>query len=133
VLFVEVSDPVASSKALTPMVGPSVNSDGGSASAGNAAAGASTSSPVDVDVSPTVNMTKAMKRAKASRSDVWKDMDEVKKVISGKEVRVDTIRKVCKFHLSASSNGGTGHLHHHIKACKRKSLASSSSQSHLHY
>jgi hypothetical protein len=60
-------------------------------------------------------------------------MDEVKKVIGGKEVRVGAIYKVCKSHLSASSNGGTGHLWHHIKACKRKSPASSSSQSHLHF
>jgi hypothetical protein len=60
-------------------------------------------------------------------------MDEVKKVVSGKEVRVGTICKVCKSRLSASSNGGTSHLRRHIKSCKRKSLASSSSQSHLHF
>jgi hypothetical protein len=58
-------------------------------------------------------------------------MDEVKKVIGGKEVRVGTICKVCKSRSFASSNGGTGHLRHRIKACKRMSLASSWSQSHL--
>jgi hypothetical protein len=100
----------------------------------DAAAGASASSPVDVNVRATASTAKTMRnRARASCSDVWQDMDEVKKVIDGKEVRVGTICKCCKSRLSASSNGGTGHLRQHIKACKRKALASSSSQSHLHF
>jgi hypothetical protein len=109
------------------------DSDGSSAGVGDGAAGASASSPVDVGVSPTVSTTKMTRRAKANRSDVWQDMDEVKKVIGGKEVRVSAIYKVCKSRLSVSSNGGTSHLRHHIKSCKRKSLAGSSSQSHLHF
>jgi hypothetical protein len=124
-LFVEVSDPAASSKASTPMADPAVNSDGGSAGAGDGAVRALASSLVDVDMSPTMSTAKMMRRARASRSDVWKDMDEVKKVVDGKEVRVGAICKVCKSRLSASSNGGTGHLRRHIKSCKRKSLASS--------
>jgi hypothetical protein len=124
-LFVEVLDPTVSSKASTPMADPVVNSDGGSAGAGDGAMRALASSPVDVDTSPTVSTTKTMRRARASRSDVWQDMDEVKKVIGGKEVRIGAICKVCKSRLSASSNGGTGHLCRHIKSCKRKSLASS--------
>jgi hypothetical protein len=89
---------------------------------------------VDVDASPTASTTKMMRnRARASRSNIWQDMDEVKKVVGGKEVRVGTICKCCKSQLLASSNGGTGHLHRHIKACKRKVLASSSSQSHMHF
>jgi hypothetical protein len=132
VLFVEVSDPAASSTS-TPMADPTVNSDGDSAGVGDAAVGASASSPVDVNASPTVSMTKTTGRVRASRSDLWQDMDEVKKVIGKKEVRVDAICNVCKSRLSASSNSGTGHLRCHIKACKRKSLANSSSQSHLHF
>jgi hypothetical protein len=132
-LFVEVSDLAASSNASTPMVDPVVSSDGDSAGAGDGAVGASASSPVDVDASPIVSTAKMIGMSRASRSDVWQDMDEVKKVIGRKEIRVGTICTVCKSRLSASSNGGTGHLRRHFKSCKRKSLASSSSQSHLHF
>jgi hypothetical protein len=132
-LFVEVSDLAASSNASTPMVDPVVSSDGDSAGAGDGAVGASASSPVDVDASPIVSTAKMIGMSRASRSDVWQDMDEVKKVIGGKAIRVGTICTVCKSRLSASSNGGTGHLRRHFKSCKRKSLASSSSQSHLHF
>jgi hypothetical protein len=74
-------------------------------------------------------------RTRASFSDVWHDMDEVKKVINGKEVRRGAIRKYYKSHLCASSsNGGTGQLRSHIRSCERKALAaSSSSQSGLHF
>jgi hypothetical protein len=132
-LFVEVSDLAASSNASTPMVDPVVSSDGNSAGAGDGAVGASASSPVDVDASPKVSTAKTIGMSRASRFDVWQDMHEVKKVIGGKEIRVGTICTVCKSRLSASSNGGTGHLRRHFKSCKRKSLASSSSQSHLHF
>jgi hypothetical protein len=69
-LFVEVSDPAVSSNALTPMATPAINFDGGSAGAGDGAAGASVSSMVDVDASPTVSTAKTMRRAKASCSNV---------------------------------------------------------------
>ncbi|GJN25364.1 hypothetical protein PR202_gb13184 [Eleusine coracana subsp. coracana] len=61
-------------------------------------------------------------------------MEEVKKFINGKEVRCGAICNFCKSRLSASSNGGTGHLRRHINSCKKKALvAISSSQSHLHF
>jgi hypothetical protein len=95
---------------------------------------ASASSPVDVDNSSTASTTKTARRARATHSDVWKEMEEVKKVVGGKEVRVGAICNYCKPCLSAPSTGGTGHLRRHIRACKRKALAaSSSSQSHLHF
>jgi hypothetical protein len=73
-------------------------------------------------------------RAWANRSDVWQDMEEVKKVVAGKEVRCGAICNYCKTRLYAPSTGGIGHLHRHIKSCKRKSIvATSSSQSHLHF
>jgi hypothetical protein len=89
---------------------------------------------VDVDARSTESTSKMMmNQARDSRSDVWQDMHEVKKVVDGKEVRVGAICMCCKSRLSASSNGGTGHLHQQIKSCKRKALASSLSQSYLHF
>jgi hypothetical protein len=111
-----------------------MNSDGTGLGSSDAATGASASSPVDVNTSPIESTAKTMRnRARASHSNVWQDMDEVKKVVGTKEVRVGAIYKCCKSRLSASSNGGTRHLCRHIKACKRKALAISSSQSHLHF
>jgi hypothetical protein len=104
-----------------------MNSDGISLGSNDAAAGASASSSMDVDASPTKSTTKMTRnQARASRSNVWQDMDEVMKVMNGKDLRVGAICKCCKSCLSASSNGDTGHLHWHIKTCKRKTLASSS-------
>jgi hypothetical protein len=40
-----------------------------------AAAGASASTPVDVDDSPTVSTTKMLRRARDTRSDVWQDVE----------------------------------------------------------
>jgi hypothetical protein len=70
-LFVEVSNLAASSKASTPIADPVVNSDGSSAGVDDATTGAWASSPVDVDVSPTVSTAKTTRRARATRSDVW--------------------------------------------------------------
>jgi hypothetical protein len=97
--------------------------------------GASGSSSIDVDTSLTTSTVKNGRiRARASRSDVWQDMEEVKKVITGKEVRCGFICNYCKNRMSAPSTGGTGHLRHHIRSCKRKSIAATlSSQSHLHF
>jgi hypothetical protein len=108
---------------------------GGAAAVGpNTIVGASASSLIDVNDSLTASTAKTVRRARATRSDVWKEMEEVKKVIEGKEVRIGAIFNYCKYHLSAPSTGGIGHLRRHIRACKRKALvASSSSQSHLHF
>lgn len=124
---------MAASSGSTPMAdGDSVG--GGAAVGPDTAIGASASSPVDVDDSPTASTAKTARRARATRSDVWKEMEEVKKVVGGKEVRVGAVCNYCKSRLSAPSTGGTGHLRRHIRACKRKALAaSSSSQSHLHF
>jgi hypothetical protein len=112
----------------------SMNSDDAGLGSSDAATGASASSSVDVDARPKESTAKTMRnQARNSCSNVWQDMDEVKKVADRKEVRVGAICKCYKPRLSASSNGGTGHLHQHIKACKRKVLAISSPQSHLHF
>jgi hypothetical protein len=97
--------------------------------------GDSASSLVDIDTSPTMSTVKTWRiRAQASCSDMWQDMEEVKKVIAGKEVRCGAICNYCKTRLSAPSTSGTGHLRCHIRSCKRKSIAAtSSSQSHLHF
>jgi hypothetical protein len=88
----------------------------GDAAADATLLGASASSPVDVDMSPMMSTAKIGRtRAQASRSDVWWDMDEVKMVIVGKEVRCGAICNYCKICLSAPSTGGTGHLLHHIR------------------
>jgi hypothetical protein len=77
-----------------------MNSDGTNLGSSVAAAGALTSSPVDVDASPTASTAKTMRnRARANCSDIWQDMDEVKKVLDRKEVRVGTICKCCKSQL----------------------------------
>jgi hypothetical protein len=95
--------------------------------------GALASSPVDVNASPMANTTKTVRRARATHSDVWKDMEEVKKVIGGKEVRIGATWNYCGSRISATSMGGTGCLHRHIIAYKRRALiASSSSQPHFH-
>jgi hypothetical protein len=73
-------------------------------------------------------------RSRASRSDVWQDMKEVKKVVSHKEARCNAICNYCKSCLSAPSTRGIGHLHCHIGACKRKALVvTACSQSHMHF
>jgi hypothetical protein len=74
------------------------SSDAAVGALSDAAARASASSSVDVDASPTKSTAKTMRnQARASRSDVWQDMDEIKKVIGGKEVRVGAICKCYKF------------------------------------
>ncbi|GJN03479.1 hypothetical protein PR202_ga20931 [Eleusine coracana subsp. coracana] len=61
-------------------------------------------------------------------------MEEVKELQNGKLIRVGAICNFCKTRLSASSNGGTGHLRRHILSCKKKdNVGSSFSQSHLHF
>jgi hypothetical protein len=73
----------------TPMVdGDDLGGVGVAATGPDTAVGASTSSPVDVDDSPTTSTAKTGRRARATRSDMWKDMEEVKKIVRGKEVRV---------------------------------------------
>jgi hypothetical protein len=97
---------------------------------------ASASTPVDVDVddSPTASTSKMLRRARATHSNMWQDMEQVNNHVGGKEVRVAAICNYCKSRLSAPSTGGMGHLRRHIKVCKKKTLAgSSSSQSHLHF
>ena len=97
-------------------------------------AGASAATPVDVDASPT-NST-AGKRSRKRTSDVWKEMEELtrKDPVTGKQVTYGAICNYCKSRYSASSTGGTGHLRCHLKSCRQKTLAaSSSSQSHLHH
>jgi hypothetical protein len=103
----------------TPMVDTDVGGGGVAAVGPDTTVWALASSPVDVDDSPMV------RRVRATCSDVWKEMEEVKKVVGGKEVRVGAICNYCKSRLSAPSTGGTGHLRRHIKACKRKALAAS--------
>jgi hypothetical protein len=101
-----------------------------------ATARASASTPVDVDTddSPTTSTSKTLRRARATRSDKWQDMEQFNNHVEGKEVRVAAICNYYKSRLSAPSMGGMGHLHRHIKVCKKKTLAgSSSSQSHLHF
>jgi hypothetical protein len=52
---------------------------------------------MDVNKSPIEGTANMMRnRGRASHSDRWQDMDEVKKVIGGKEVRVGAICKCCK-------------------------------------
>jgi hypothetical protein len=109
------------------MVDTGVGGGGAVAVGPNTTVGASTSSLVDIDDSLTASTTKTVRRARATRFDVWKEMEEVKKVVRGKEVRVGAICNYCKSRLSAPSTGGTGQLHRHIRACKRKALAASSS------
>jgi hypothetical protein len=74
--------------------------------------GASTSSQVDVDDSPMTSTAKMGRRVRATRSDMWKDMDEVKK---SSEVRVVATCNYCK-----SPTPSTGHLHWHIVSCKEE-------------
>jgi hypothetical protein len=47
---------------------------------------------------------------RTTHSDVWKNMEEVKKIVEGKEVRVAATCNYYKSRLSAHSTGGTGHL-----------------------
>jgi hypothetical protein len=108
------------SSGSTPMVDTDVGGGGSAAVGPDTTIGAWASSPVDVDDSLTASTAKTVRRAKATRSDVWKEMEEVKKVIGGKEVRVGAICNYCKHCLSSPSTGGTGHLRRHIRACKRK-------------
>ncbi|KAK3147079.1 hypothetical protein QOZ80_3BG0277790 [Eleusine coracana subsp. coracana] len=146
-LRLAVAFPLASSSGSTPMEDYTINDDfraqglqgddddditGGG---GAEVLGASASTPVDVDDgSPTASTAKKARHARATTSDVWNDMEEVKELQDGKLVRVGAICNFCKTRLSASSNGGTGHLHRHILSCKKKAVAgSSSSQSHLHF
>jgi hypothetical protein len=114
---------------------PIADPDPGDAAADAPLLGASASSPINVDMSPTTSSTNTGRtRARPSRSNVWQDMEEVKKVIIGKDVRCGAIYNYCKTHLPAPSTSGTGHLRRHIRSCKRKSIATTlSSQSHLHF
>jgi hypothetical protein len=128
------------SSGSTPM-GVDVGDDLGGAATGlepdvTVVAGALASIAVDVDIddSPTASTAKTLRRARATRSDVWQDMEQVNNRVGGKEVRVAAICNYCKSRLSTPSTGGTCHLRRHIKACKKKTLAASSfSQSHLHF
>jgi hypothetical protein len=97
--------------------------------------GASASSSIDVGTSSMMSTTRIGRtRARASHYDMWQDMEEVNKVVAGKEVRCGAICNYCKTRLSTPSTVGTDHLHCHIRSCKRKSIAAtSSSQSHLHF
>jgi hypothetical protein len=94
---------------------------------------ASISSPVDVNASPTTTAKTGM-RSRASRSDVWQDMKEVKKVVSGKEVRCGVICNYCKSCLSSPSTCGTDHSRCCIGSCKKKAfVVTTCSQSHMHF
>jgi hypothetical protein len=108
------------SSGSTPMVDTDVGGGGAAVVGPDTTIEASASSPVDVDNSSTASIAKMARRERATHSDVWKEMEEVKKVIGGKEVRVGAICNYCKHCLSAPSTGGTGHLRRHIRACKRK-------------
>jgi hypothetical protein len=90
-----------------------------------AATWASASTPVDVDDSPTASTAKTLRRVRATRFNVWQDMKQINNCVGGKEVRVAAICNYCKSCLSAPSTGGTGHLRRHVKACKKKTLATS--------
>jgi hypothetical protein len=57
---------------------------GGAATRPDTATGASTSSPVDVDKSLTASTAKMGRRVRATRSDMWQDMEQVNKVVEGK-------------------------------------------------
>jgi hypothetical protein len=87
-----------------------------------AVAGASASTPVDVDDSPTASTAKALRRVRATRFDVWQDMEQVNNHVRGKEVGVAAICNCCKSHLSTPSTGGTSHLRRYIKACMKRLL-----------
>jgi hypothetical protein len=91
------------SSGSTPMVDTDVGGGGSAAVGPDTTIGAWASSPVDVDDSLTASTAKTVRRAKATRFDVWKEMEEVKKVVGGKEVRVGAIRNYYKSHLSAPS------------------------------
>jgi hypothetical protein len=54
-------------------------------------------------------------------SDVWDDFNEIFKELDGKQVRYAATCRFCKSQLTAPSNGGTGHLRRHCKACAAKS------------
>jgi hypothetical protein len=99
---------------------------GGASTGPDTTTGASTSSSVDVDESLTASTAKMGRRVRATGSDVWQDMEQVNKVVGGKEVRVGAICNYCKSHLSTPSTCGIGHLRRHIKACKKRTLAASS-------
>ncbi|GJM87588.1 hypothetical protein PR202_ga03555 [Eleusine coracana subsp. coracana] len=61
-------------------------------------------------------------------------MEEIKKVVNGKDIRCGARCNYCKFTLSSTGGGGTGHLLRHVKSCRHKALAASSStQSHLQF
>jgi hypothetical protein len=76
---------MATSLGSTSMVdGDGLGGVGGAAPGPDIVVGASTSSLVDVDDSPTISTAKTGRRARATCSDVWKDMEEVKKIIGGK-------------------------------------------------
>jgi hypothetical protein len=94
----------------------------------------SSSSPINVDMNPRTSTTKTGRtRARASRYDVWQDMEEVKKVVMGREERCGAICSYCKTCMSTPTSG-IGHLCRHIRSCKRNSIAAtSSSQLHLHF
>jgi hypothetical protein len=127
---------MAASLGSTPMV-VGVGDDLGGAATGldiATAVGALASTPIDVNDSPIASTAKTLRRVRASRSDVWQDMEQVNNRVGGKEVRVAAICSYYKSRLFAPSTGGTGHFYRHIKTCKKKTLAaSSSSQSPLHF
>jgi hypothetical protein len=90
---------------------PVADLDLGDAAADTPLLGASASSPVDVDTSLTTTTAKTGRtRAWASRFNMWQDMEEVKKVVTGKEIRCGAICNYCKTCLSAPSTGSTGHF-----------------------
>jgi predicted RND superfamily exporter protein len=60
-------------------------------------AGALASTLVDVDDSPTASTTKTLRRARATQSDVWQDMEQVNNRVGGMEVRVPAI---CNYYKS---------------------------------
>jgi hypothetical protein len=46
------------------------------------------SSSIDIDDNSTASITKTGRRGRTTHSDVWMNMEEVKKIVEGKEVRV---------------------------------------------
>jgi hypothetical protein len=73
-------------------------------------------------------------RTRASKSEVWKDLRPLFKILNGKQVMYAAVCKICNVELSAKSTGGTGLLLRHVAACTRKAEAAGSlSQTHLHY
>jgi hypothetical protein len=66
------------------MVDTDIGGGGGAPVGPDTTIGASASSSFDVDDSPTASTAKTPRRARATRSNVWKEMEEVKKVIGGK-------------------------------------------------